>query len=141
MTIVTAMLKPVLALVTWTHVIWFSMYWTRIPAILSSRMKLDGHAPRGEQMNTLPSSVRWKADNYNHLLEHPTLFYAVCITLAVIGVEDTWSLVFAWGYVVIRVLHSLVQTLVNHIPTRFALFVLSSLASMALTVQAARALW
>lgn len=67
---------------------WVWMYLTRIPAIVKMRMKLDPYAPRGEQMNQLPAQVRWKADNYNHLMEQPTVFYAVGIVLAILGAGD-----------------------------------------------------
>ena len=72
-----ALLRPVVALVAWTFVMWTWMYATRIPAILRMRMKMDPTAPRGEQMATLPAEVRWKADNYNHLFEQPTLFLSL----------------------------------------------------------------
>jgi hypothetical protein len=131
------MLAPVIALAIWTAVIWAWMYATRIPAILKARMRLDGNAPRGEQMAQLPAKVRWKADNYNHLMEQPTVFYAVAISLAVLQDASATSLALAWAYVALRVVHSLQQALVNHIPTRFALFALSSLALFALTGRAA----
>ena len=134
------LLAPVIALVVWTVVMWAWMYATRIPAILRMRMKLDGNAPRGEQMATLPARVRWKADNYNHLMEQPTLFYAVAIVVALVGKGSQLDLVLAWGYVGLRVIHSLVQTLVNKIEVRFLIFVLSSLALIGLTFNAARAL-
>lgn len=70
----TAMLGAVIALVAWTHVMWLWMYATRIPAIVAAKMALDPQAPRGEQMAQLPARVRWKADNYNHLVEQPTRF-------------------------------------------------------------------
>jgi hypothetical protein len=102
-------LAPVVALVAWTMVIWFWMYATRLPAIRRSGMTLDPHAPRGEQMSTLPAQVRWKADNYNHLMEQPTLFYAIAIVLALVGRGDGWDLGLAWSYVGLRVVHSLVH--------------------------------
>ena len=131
------MLAPVIALVIWSAVIWTWMYATRIPAIVKARMILDPMAPRGEQMAQLPPTVRWKADNYNHLLEQPTLFYAVAISLAVLGDHSTSSVLLAWGYVALRVVHSLVQTLWNNIQTRFALFFVSSLVLFGLTYKAA----
>jgi hypothetical protein len=79
---------PVVALALWTHVVWAWMYATRIPAIRSAKMVLDPTAPRGEQMATLPPSVRWKADNYDHLMEQPTVFYAVALSLAVLGLSS-----------------------------------------------------
>jgi hypothetical protein len=132
------MLAPVVALAAWTLVIWAWMYATRIPAILASRMQLDAMAPRGEQMAQLPARVRWKADNYNHLMEQPTVFFAVALSLALLGDASTSSLALAWTYVGLRVVHSLVQALVNHIPTRFGLFFLSSLALVGLTWNALR---
>ena len=131
------MLAPVVALVVWTAVMWAWMYATRIPAILRMRMRLDGNLPRGEQMATLPPRVRWKADNYNHLFEQPILFYAIGLSLALLGDGSTVSLALAWSYVALRVVHSLWQALVNRIPVRFALFALSSLVLFALLARAA----
>lgn len=131
------MLAPVIALAAWTAVMWGWMYATRIPAIMRLRMRLDGNLPRGEQMATLPPRVRWKADNYNHLLEQPILFYAIALSLAVLGDSSTVSVALAWSYVGLRVVHSLWQALVNVIPVRFALFALSSLVLFALLARAA----
>ena len=132
-----AMLEPVLALVLWTFVMWGWMYATRIPAILGARMKMDPTRPRGEQMNQLPPNVRWKADNYNHLFEMPTLFYAVALTLAVAGDGSTASLALAWLYVALRVVHSVWQATTNVIMIRFYLFAASSLVLLALSLRAA----
>ena len=131
------LLAPVIALVVWAAVMWAWMYATRIPAILAMRMKLDGNAPRGEQMATLPPRVRWKADNYNHLLEQPPLFYATALVLTLLGEQGAWAVGLAWAYVGLRVVHSLWQALVNHIPVRFALFLVSSLVLFALVLMAA----
>jgi hypothetical protein len=132
------MLAPIIALAAWTAVIWAWMYATRIPAIVALRMRLDPMAPRGEQMAQLPARVRWKADNYNHLMEQPTVFYAVALSLAVLGDTSQASVTLAWIYVGLRVVHSLWQVLSNVIQVRFALFFLSSLALIALTWNAAR---
>lgn len=132
-----SMLQPAIALVLWSFVIWTWMYATRIPAILKMKLRMDPEAPRGEQMALLPARVRWKADNYNHLMEQPTLFYAVALTLAIIGDASMVSLYLAWTYVLLRVVHSLVQTLVNKIEVRFAIFFVSSLVLLALSVRAA----
>ena len=133
----TEMLAPAIALVLWTAVIWAWMYATRIPAIVRARMELDPMAPRGEQMATLPARVRWKADNYNHLLEQPTIFYPVVLVLAVLGDASTASVALAWSYVGLRVVHSLQQSLVNAIRVRFALFAVSSIVLFALAIRAA----
>ena len=135
--VTSPMLAPVIALVLWTFVMWGWMYWTRIPAILSSRMKLDPNLPRGQQMNELPPQVRWKADNYNHLFEQPTLFYAVALVLALVRDQSNLALGLAWTYVVLRIAHSVWQATVNVIPIRFYLFAASSLVLFGLALKAA----
>ncbi|MGE4069818.1 MAG: MAPEG family protein [Lysobacterales bacterium] len=135
------LLAPIVALVVWSLVMWIWMYLTRIPAILAVRMRLDPNAPRGEQMSTLPASVRWKADNYTHLMEQPTIFYAIVLALALLGDTSTVSVGLAWAYVVLRVVHSLVQVLGNIIQWRFAVFALSTLPLFALTARAVMQYW
>jgi hypothetical protein len=132
-----AMLAPVIALVLWTALIWAWMYATRIPAILKARMVLDPMAPRGAQMALLPAQVRWKADNYNHLLEQPVLFYATALSLAVLGDHSDASVWLAWSYVGLRVVHSFWQATTNVIMVRFGLFAVSSLVLYALAIRAA----
>lgn len=129
------MLLPVVALVLWAFVMWAWMYATRLPAMKAARMRPDPTAPRGEQMAQLPAEVRWKADNYNHLMEQPTLFFAICLAAAVAGKASAVDLGLAWAYVGLRVVHSLVQALVNKIEVRFALFVLSSLVLLVQSVR------
>jgi hypothetical protein len=133
-------LAPVVALVAWSMVMWLWMYVTRIPAIQRAKMRLDPQAPRGEQMNTLPAVVRWKADNYNHLMEQPTIFYAIALALALMGAGSGINLTLAWAYVGIRVVHSFVQATWNKIEVRFSLFALSSLALIGLIFNACRIL-
>ena len=132
----STMLAPVVVLAAWTHVMWGWMYATRIPAVRRLRMPLDPQVPRGEQMAKLPPRVRWKADNYNHLMEQPTVFFAVAISLFLLGASSGWPLALAWTYVALRVVHSLVQALWNRIEVRFSLFALSGLALIGLTVRA-----
>ena len=131
-------LAPVVALVAWSMIMWAWMYATRIPAIKRMKMRLDSMAPRGEQMSQLPAQVRWKADNYNHLMEQPTIFYAVALALALMQAGGGVNLVLAWIYVGLRVVHSLVQAVGNVILLRFAVFFVSSLFLIALTFNAAR---
>ena len=141
MIISTDVITPVIVLTSWSMVMWIWMYATRIPAVQAAKMKLDSNAPRGEQMSTLPPKVRWKADNYNHLMEQPTVFYALAISLALIGEGSGINVYFAWTYVVLRIAHSLLQSLVNKIELRFGLFVLSNVCLFALTFNALKAIY
>ena len=131
----TALLLPAVALAAWTFVMWGWMYATRIPAITRARIRLDPNAPRGEQMAQLPPQVRWKADNYNHLYEQPTLFYPIAIIAALAPGSGPTELGLAWAYVGSRVVHSVFQATVNKIEIRFVLFFLSSLVLLALIIR------
>lgn len=73
-----SVLTPVLALIAWTFVLWFWMYATRIPAMRAARID-PGKIRRKEDLDPLPVSVKQIADNYSHLHEQPTLFYALAI--------------------------------------------------------------
>lgn len=136
-------LQPVVALLAWTMVMWVWMYATRIPAMLKAGLDAKGMVgTTGASLRAqLPDTVSWKADNYNHLHEAPTLFYAVAIVLAIIGQGDGFNTTLAWAYVALRVLHSIVQATVNRVVLRFTLFALSSLALMALILHAAIAVF
>ncbi len=134
------MMAPVVALIAWSMVMWIWMYATRLPAIRRSRMKLDPNAASGEQMASLPAPVRWKADNYNHLMEQPTVFYALAIAIALIGEGGSVNANLAWAYVACRIVHSLVQALSNKIEVRFLFFVLSNIPLFVLTFNAAMGL-
>ena len=134
-----ALLQPVVALLAWSMAMFVWMYATRIPAMMRSgvdaRTKIGGI---GRDLDAiLPPAVQWKAQNYNHLMEQPTLFYAACLVLAVTDCRTPLALYAAWGYVGIRVVHSLVQAITNRVIHRFTLFVLGSLCLAVLIAIAA----
>ena len=133
-----AILQPVAVLAAWTMVMWVWMYATRLPAMSAAKIdtaNLVGGTGSSLE-GVLPPKVQWVAHNYNHLHEAPTVFYAVALVLALIGHGDGLNAEIAWAYVALRVAHSLVQVLGNRVMIRFALFALSSLALMALTLHA-----
>jgi hypothetical protein len=133
-----AILQPVVALAAWTMVMWFWLYGTRIPALSAAKVDPDDlvHDPTKGLDTILPPQVMWKAHNYNHLHEAPTVFYAVAIVLAIIGAGDGLSAQLGWAYVGLRVVHSLIQATVNKVTLRFAVFALSSFVLMALVARA-----
>ena len=132
----TAILQPVIVLGLWTGVMMLWMYATRIPAVGNADIPDDqmGH-PVGMQL--LPSEVRRIADNYNHLFVQPTLFYAVAIAIALLGHGDATAVTCAWTFVILRVVHSLVQSTVNVVLLRFSIFVLSWVVLLIMMVREA----
>lgn len=132
-------LQPAVALMAWTMIMWLWMYATRLPAMSRANVDPDRlvRDPDASLDRQLPPQVQWKAHNYNHLHEAPTVFYAVAIVLAIVGQGDGLSAMLAWAYMALRVAHSLVQATVNKVVVRFGLFALSSVVLIALIVQAA----
>lgn len=134
-----AILQPVIALAAWTMVMWFWLYGTRIPALSASKVDPDDlvRDPAKNLDAVLPPQVQWKAHNYNHLHEAPTVFYAVAIVLAIIGEGDGLNAQLGWVYVALRVVHSIIQSTINKVQLRFLVFALSSLCLMALVARTA----
>ena len=138
-----AILQPVVALAAWTMVMWFWLYGTRIPALSAASVDPDDlvRDPAKGLDQVLPPQVQWKAHNYNHLHEAPTVFYAVAIVLAIIGQGDGINAQVAWAYVGLRVLHSIIQSTVNKVQFRFLVFALSSFCLMFLVARAVMAMF
>ena len=133
------MVAPVLALVGWTFVMWFWMYATRIPAMQRAKIDMRELSRTGAPL-VLPVEVERVADNYNHLHEQPTIFYALALAAQLAGAADAANVGLAWAYVAVRVVHSLVQATKNVILLRFAVFALGSFVLMVLFVRTVIAL-
>jgi hypothetical protein len=138
----TQILAPAAALVGWSLIMLFWVIATRFPAFAEANLDLSQAAPGtryGDVESALPASVNWKSHNFVHLMEQPTLFYATIAILAIAGQGTELNLMLAWGYVGLRVVHSLWQSLVNTIPVRVTLFAVSTLCLTGLAVNAIRA--
>ncbi len=129
-----ALLYPILGLICWTFVIWLWMYATRIPAMQKAQIDVEELSRTGAPL-TLPPEVARVADNYNHLHEQPTLFYALVLCAAMLGAVDTIQVILAWAYVGVRVVHSLVQATGNIIIVRFGVFAAGSFVLLALLLR------
>jgi hypothetical protein len=135
-------LLPVAALVAWSLLMMVWMVAARLPAMRAKGIDLRtavGGRP-GVLDGVVDDRAQWKAHNYIHLMEQPTLFYAIALTLAVIGEGDGLNVQLAWLYVGLRAIHSLIQATINIIRYRFVVFTLSSLVLVMLTVRALIAL-
>jgi hypothetical protein len=133
-------LVPVVALVAWTLVVFVWMLVARGAAFRRMGVTLST-IPTGSRGADLDGKgqdkAQWKSHNYNHLMEQPTLFYAIAITSALIGMDQPINVWLAWGYVGFRIVHSLIQCTVNVVAYRLPVFLLASLCLVGLTVHAA----
>ncbi|MBY0278586.1 MAPEG family protein [Candidatus Binatia bacterium] len=133
------LVEPVIALVLWTLVVWVWMYATRIPAM--QKAKIDPQEAARTRVLDLPPEIMWVSDNYNHLMEQPTIFYATTLAAQIAGQADGLNVGLAWAYVILRVVHSLIQCTVNVVMARFAVFSLSTLVLAALAIRVALAVF
>ena len=113
-----ALLKPVLILIIWTFIIFLMMAFGRVKFMNNPQ----DAAHSKDYKDQLPAWVNRTSDNYNHLFEQPVAFYAVTLSIALINDFDNLIVQLAWVYVVIRIVHSLVQITINIVLVRFFLF-------------------
>ena len=132
-------LIPVVALVAWTLVVMLWMLVSRGAEFKRMGVTFD-NIPAGSRGVDLDgkaeAKAQWKSHNYNHLMEQPTIFYAIAITLALMDFGGGLNYWLAWGYVGFRVLHSLVQSTFNIVKYRLTLFALASACLFGLTIHA-----
>ena len=134
-----AILAPAAVLVLWSLVMLLWVAGTRFPAIFKSGIDLKAAPPGGRGIDLepiLPASVNWKSHNYTHLMEQPTIFYAAVLILAVAGAATPLMVSFAWGYTILRIIHSIYQATINVAMVRFAIFTLATICLLVLAVNA-----
>ena len=135
------MLAPAAVLVLWSLIMLLWVSFTRFPAMAKAGMTAGNATPGGRGADLekiLPAKVSWKSHNYTHLMEQPTIFYPTVVILALMG-AGAIDVALAWAYVLIRVVHSLWQALVNRLPVRISLFTLSTLCLLVLAIRAVMA--
>jgi hypothetical protein len=130
---------PVVVLVLWTLVVWAWMLATRVPAMQKANVDPQSAVRTRVLGDALPPEVMYVSDNYNHLMEQPTIFYAAALAAQLAGQADALNVGLAWGYVILRVVHSLIQCTVNVVTARFAVFALSTILLAVMTIRVALA--
>ena len=120
-------LTPVLGLIVWSLLIWVLLFARRIPAMQKAGITPDQEKNPAAYDTLLPSRAQAAAHNYNHLMEQPTIFYALMFYLHLTGEGGTAMLGLGWAYVATRILHSFVQVSEGPVMARFVLFVLGTL--------------
>lgn len=136
------MLAPAAVLILWSLVMLLWMAGTRFPAMAklgSGGLKNAKPGGRGQDLEgVIEDRVNWKAHNYTHLMEQPTIFYPAVVILAIMGASG-FDVLLAWIYVAIRIVHSVYQATVNVVKFRFLLFMLSTIALFVLAIRAVMA--
>jgi hypothetical protein len=138
---ISPILAPAAVLVLWSILVLFWVMVTRMQAFAKAGVSLGDAQPGSRYADVekdMPASANWKSHNFVHLMEQPTLFYAAVAILALAGQGTGINLSLAWGYVGLRIAHSLWQGLVNTVPVRFGLYLLSTLCLLVMAINAVR---
>ena len=122
-----SILDPMIAMLAWSGLIVAILLMTRIPAVVKQWGNLQFAKHSDELRPKLPEKFRYITDNYNHIFEQPTLFYAVLIYIQLAHTASQANVSLAWAYVSLRVVHSAIQLTSNNVSWRAASFATSSL--------------
>jgi hypothetical protein len=144
MTMNDLILQPVVVMCALSFIMMIWMYATRLPAIAEAAKKgVDAQkfSHPSSLAGILPSTVERVSDNYNHLFEQPTVFYAISFVIWGLGHTDITHIYCAWAYVFIRIAHSIFQATLNVVLIRFFIFVLSWIALATMIFREAAALF
>jgi hypothetical protein len=138
----SAILAPAALLIFWSVLVLLYMAFTRFSTFAKVGIDLSKADPGARYIDieiNMPPKINWVSHNYTHLMEQPTLFYAVIAVLAIAGDSSMLSLYLAWAYVLLRIVHSIWQIFVNIVNIRALIFSLSSLCLLGLAINAVRA--
>ena len=127
-----SILNPMLAMMAWSALIVAILLMTRIPVVIKQWGNLQFAKHSDELRPKMSEKFRYITDNYNHIFEQPTLFYAVLIYIQLADTANKINISLAWAYVSLRVVHSSIQLTSNNVSWRAASFATSSLILMAI---------
>ena len=115
-------LYPMFLVIILSGILFMLLAATRVPSIIKYFGKLQAAKHSEDLRPNLPSAARNITDNYNHLFEQPTLFYALVIYIYLMEHVDITHLYLAWLYAVFRIVHSVIQITSNNVSYRALVF-------------------
>ena len=122
-----SILDPLLSLLAWSGLIVAILLWTRIPVVIKQWGNLQFAKHSDELRPKMSAKFRYITENYNHIFEQPTLFYAVLIYIQLADTANQTNISLTWAYVSLRAIHSVIQLTNNNVSWRAASFATSSL--------------
>ncbi len=128
-------LYPMLLVITLSGVLFLLLGATRVPSIIKYFGKLQAAKHSDDLRPNLPSSARNITDNYNHLFEQPTLFYALVTYIYLMEHADSTHLYLAWLYAALRIVHSVIQITSNNVSYRALIFLGSGACLMLMIIK------
>jgi hypothetical protein len=119
----TQIFIPFAGMLLLTMLVWINMFYLRI-----GHINRTGAQPKSRtDLDAFPPRAVAASNNFTNLFELPVLFYACVLALYVLNQVDYFHVACAFGFLLFRVLHSLIHCTYNHIMQRFAVYAIASL--------------
>ncbi len=128
-----AILWPTFAMVALVFIVWVTLVVQRLG-------HLKRNPPTAETFADGPSAlayfrpVEMPANNLANLFEMPVLFLALLPLLLLTHHANHIQVALAWGFVALRVVHSLVQIVIKRVPLRFLVYIASCAVLLAMWI-------
>ncbi len=124
---------PMAALFLLSMIIMSLMLYLRVKAVRARKV-----SPRYFKLykgEDIPDHLVLISQNYNNLLELPVLFYVICLAALILNREIEYFIIYAWIYVALRYIHSLIHITYNHILHRLTVFAASCVILISMWVK------
>ena len=119
-------LLPLLTMVFLTFAVWVYLFALRIPEIKRRRINPEDLKDRAEAHQLLTVSAA-ASNNLKNLFEVPVLFYVAAMLAMLLLIQDGLLVLLAWGFVILRIVHSIIQCTYNRVMHRFIVYLISCL--------------
>lgn len=129
-------LMPLMAMVFLTFAVWIYLFALRIPEIKLKKIDPDDLKDRAEAHKLLTVSAA-ASNNLKNLFEMPILFYVAAMLSTLLLIQDALLVQLAWGFVIMRMIHSAVHCSYNRVMHRFIAYFVSCLFLLLLWIRLA----
>ncbi len=131
-----AILLPLLVQVLLTFMVWIYLFALRIPEISRKKINPQDLRDRAEAHQLLTVSAA-ASNNLKNLFELPVLFYVAVLLSLVLMIQDMLLVQLSWGFVVFRMVHSVIHCSYNNVTHRFITYATSCLFLMFIWIRLA----
>ena len=119
-----------------TFAVWVYLFALRIPEINRLGIDPDELQDRAESHKLLTVSGA-ASNNLKNLFEVPILFYLAAMIAMLLMIQDGLLVGLAWGFVILRVVHSVIHCSYNRVMHRFIAYLISCLFLMFMWIRLA----
>lgn len=126
-----AIFLPVLVQILLTITVFIALGIAKSKAVKLGQVNLDKRALHSDAW---PDFVLKISNNIHNQFETPVLFYVLALMLWAMNAIDIYALIFAWGFVLTRIIHVYVHTGSNLVPVRRKVFTVGCIFLLLLTL-------